>query len=431
MGGDTVVALGRATVDGYTLLGHNSDRPVGESQRLCQTPGRSHSAGEMVPAQCIQLPQARQTYAVLGHQPAGLWGYTHGVNEHGVAVGHTAWRSKLQGPRPGLIGTDLVRLTLERVRTAQQAVDLVTELVAHHGQGNFPDGPTAVEGDAALLVADAREAFALECAGSSWVMQEVQQVRAATNVGIVRQDWNRIAPGLASRAIERGWWPGDGSKLDFAGAVSAEPLGEASALRRWGRATLLLEQQSGHIDVAFLRRLLSDHYEGMQSEVDPLQPAVGPTPLCRHAHAAGGLATAASLVVRLGAEPGEVCVAWCAFGPPCAGVYFPLFLEGELPAAFTGAASEGLGRRVERLHAHLRQSPKRWEQARASFGLLQARIDQEAEEFVEEATALKRRGASAELQRQAGLFMQHHLERFEEVLDGFWETVDRPALRVR
>src|SRR5258707_1375022 len=53
MGGDTVVALGRATVDGHTLLGHNSDRPVGESQVLCHTPGRSHSAGEMVPAQCI------------------------------------------------------------------------------------------------------------------------------------------------------------------------------------------------------------------------------------------------------------------------------------------------------------------------------------------------------------------------------------------
>jgi hypothetical protein len=34
------------------------------------------------------------------------------------------------------------------------------------------------------------------------------------------QDWNRISPGLGQHAISQGWWPGDGSKLDFVGALS-------------------------------------------------------------------------------------------------------------------------------------------------------------------------------------------------------------------
>jgi dipeptidase len=416
MGGDTVVALGRATVDGHALLAHNSARPFCEGQAVCHAPGKAHAADETVHTQYLKLPQVRQTFTALGHQPAGQWGYTHGVNEHHVAIGHTSWRSRLQGAKPGLTGIDLVRLGLERARSARQAVDLLTELIERHGQGMFPGCPPETA-DAGLVIADPTEVFALECAGSYWVTQEVKEVRAASNVGIVRQDWDRISRGLAGHVIERGWWPGDGTKIDFAGAVSASPVGEASALLRWGRATLMLEQQNGHIDTAFLRRLLSDHYEGMRSEVDPLEPSPAPTPLCRHARESVGSATVASMVVRLG---GAAPMAWCAFGPPCTGVYFPIFLDGDVPWPFTREsqlAGEHFWRRIQRLHESLRRDPQHWQHARASFSFLQARIDQETDDFMAEAAALKRRDARAELQRLAGIFMQHNLEQFEAVME--------------
>lgn len=426
MGCDTVVALGRATVDGRTLLAHSSARPSGEGQSLSRTLGRAYPLGEVVQTQFLKLPQARQTYTVLGHQPAGLWGYTHGVNDQGVAIGHAVSRSKLHGSQPGLTGTDLVRLALERSPTARHAVDLLTELIERHGQGLFPNCPAQVEGDSSLLVADPSEAYVLEAAGPFWVEQQVLEARALSNVSIVHQDWNRISRGLSTHAINQGWWPADGSKLDFASSVGDDPIGQASGLRRWGRATLLLEEQSGHIDAAFLRRLLGDHYEGMHSEVNPLRGDSGPTTLCQHGLRPPGQITALSLVVQLHQEANHLQLAWCAFGPPCAGVFFPIVLEGELPAPFTQDSSEpgleSLWWRIRRLNEQLRRDPQRWVQARENFNRLQARFDQEAEEFAVEGATLKQQGNLSELQRLAGIFMQHNLEQFESVFDSVMDT---------
>ena len=66
MGCDIVVALGRATVEGNTLFGHNCDRPARQCQALHRTPGQSYAPGEKVRTQGLELPQARQTYTVLG-----------------------------------------------------------------------------------------------------------------------------------------------------------------------------------------------------------------------------------------------------------------------------------------------------------------------------------------------------------------------------
>jgi dipeptidase len=410
-----VVALGRATVDGYTLFGHNSGQPLGEGQALCLAPARHHALGEKVQTQFLELPQARETFRVLGSQARGRWGYQHGVNEHGVAAGAVPLRTRLSRDQPGLTGPDLVRLVLERCQSAAQAVQLLTDLIGRHGQGVFPGCPAWAGCDHAFLIADAREAFAVETGGASWVYQEVQEIRALSGLCTVRQDWDRISPGLAGRAIEAGWWPGDGSKLDFAGAVGS---GDAdSALRRWGRATLLLGQQNGHLDADRVRRLLGDHYEGCADEVDPRRPDAGPAPLCRHGSA--NAATAASLVVSLtGAQPG-LPVAWCTFGPPCLGVYFPVFLDGDLPHPFT--ALEGADRpasQSERLRLYLIQRPEHRDRVREGLGRLQARFDQESGEFAAETLPLKQQGAAEEVSRRGRLFLQHCLEAFDEVLSG-------------
>jgi dipeptidase len=424
MGCDTVVAVGPATVDGDTLFAHSSHRPTDEYQSLCLVRGREYTSGEKLRAECVELPQARQTYTVLGSRPGRAWGYTHGLNEHGLAVGGTCFCSKLRRTQPGLVVTDLVRLVLERCTCARKAVDLLIDLVEHHGQGTSAGSPEGRDGDASLLVADSTEAFAFEAAGSFWVYQQIEQVRAASDVGIIRQDWNRISHGLADQAIRQGWWPADGSKLDFAAALCANPVGEDSALRRWGRATLLLEQQNGHIDLPFLRRLMSDHYEGMKCEVDPLETGPAPAALCRHPTPGDDRWTAASMVAQLHADASRPRLAWCAFGPPCISVWFPVYLDGLVPEPMAqglgeGEAAgrvEGLGRRLRQLHDQLRRDPLRWNRARSVFGRLQARVDQEVEQFAPEAAALKSRAALADLQRLAGILLQHHLELLDEAL---------------
>jgi dipeptidase len=425
MGGDLVAALGRASVDGQTLFGHNSTQRPRVCQSLRLVPGRSFAFGEKVRTTLVELPQARQTGTVLGSQAHGAWGYEHGVNASGVAVGRAPLHTRLAAPGPGLTGGDLVRLALERAGTARQAVDVLTDLVSRHGQAADPGAARPADGNG-FLIADGAEAFAVECAGRFWVYQLVGEVRAAGGLSTIRQDWDRIAPGLAAYAIERQWWPGDGSKLDFAAAVSPTPPerepARAADFRRWGRATRLLGEQNGHIDIAFVRRLLSDHREGDEDETDPFAPGADDGSLCRHPRREPAEATSASLVAALAPQPGGLLTAWCAFGPPCLSVYFPVFLEGELPAPFARSAAEPSGDsawwRLQDVAAFLTWHPERRDLAREALGRLQARFDQEAEEFAAEGAARQRAGEHAEVRRLATLFMEHCLERFEETWAG-------------
>jgi secernin len=407
MGGDTLVALGSATAGGSTLFGHNRHGRAVETIVLQREPGRAHAPEEFVGTPFARVPQARQTFTVLGCRSPQTWGYDFGVNQHGVAVARSAWQSKLPGTDVGLTGPDLVRLALERSRTARQALETVTDLVARYGQCRV----SGRKADSAFLVADAREAYLVETAGSSWAWLECRDLRAVSDISLIRQDWQRLAPGLAEHTIAEGWWPDDGSKLDF-GCINDEPLGSASALRRWGRASLLLEQQHGHIDLAFLRRLLSDHYEGTKFEVDPLEPTDGPRSICRHMMPGEDTGTTASFLATLPAAD-DVAVAWCAFGPPCLSVYLPIFLDGELPEIYHAMDPAVVPWHPQTWMERLMPQPHRWEMWRQALANLQARFDQETEEFLSEAAQLKRRGENSALQRQCTLFMQNHQEQLE------------------
>jgi secernin len=408
-----VVALGSATCDGHTLFGANSYGVEDACQVLRCHAGRSYALGETVRLQHVELPQARQTFTVLGSQPLHTWGFRHGINTCHLAAGCGTWNSKLPCMQPGLAGTDLVRLALERCRTTRQAFDLITGLIKKYGQGPTASGPGT---DNIFLLADPEEAILVEAAGSSWAALDCRQVRAAGDVGLIRQDWQRICSGIADHAIAQGWWHDDGSKLDFSGSLSLDLGGRESALRRWGRATLLLEQHNGSIDDGVFRRLLADHYEGTSSEVDPLQPGSS-APLCRHPGAGAATTTTASLIAELSPDPELPAMAWCAFGPPCASVYLPVFLDGDLPESWTrGKATadpRSLWWRTQLLMKLMGGTPERWLHLQNSLGLVQARIDQETEEFRAEALALKRRGEHDILRRQATFFMQNHQERLE------------------
>jgi dipeptidase len=402
MAGDMMVALGRVTVEGATLFAQNCDGRPDVPLLLSLERGQEHALGDRIRIGGLELPQARQTITVLGCQSAGTWGYRNGVNLYGLAIGSGRLRTKLTTDVPGLAGPTLVRLALERCRTAAQAVDLITDLVERHGQGEE-------EEDASFLIADPTEAYLIETAGNHWVLQEIGQLRAASSVSTIHQDWVRISRGLAGQVIGRGWWAADGSKLDFGEAVAPDPVGRDSALRRWGRATYLLEQQSGHIDVPFLRRVLSDHYEGMQGERDPLSDEAGPLPLCQHEK---DRLTLVSLVAPLTADRTRPALAWCAFGPPCVGVYVPVLLDGDLPAAL---ADGSLARRALRLHTQMQNDPDRMAEVCEVFDRLQACFDQEVEEF----TTTPGTGRD----RQASLLTQRCVERCSEVLDGMLRRV--------
>jgi len=133
---DTIVALGNVTADGVTILGKNSDREPNEAHHLLRLPAARHPPGSRVKCTYLEIPQVEQTYAVLLAKPFWIWGAEMGANEHGVAIGNEAVFTRVPyDKRPGLIGMDLLRLALERGRTAREALDVITGLLAEYGQG--------------------------------------------------------------------------------------------------------------------------------------------------------------------------------------------------------------------------------------------------------------------------------------------------------
>lgn len=408
MGNDMLVALPGSTTERVTLFGHNCNRPLGEPRALECVPGRTFAPGERVRTPHLSLPQARQTFTALAARFAGSWGYAHGINERGVAAGVTSMRTRLPNELPGLTGPDLVRVSLERATTALQAIDVITDLVSRHGPG--VGGTEQDEGDPVLMVADGKEAYLLAACSTYWAVQEVREVRAQCDVCQLRQDWDRISPGLASEAINRGWWPDDGSKLDFAGALVGDDEAGAIGLRRWGRATMVLEQNNGQVDTALVRRLLAELGEAARGGAELTEPA-------------------ASLVARTPAGSDGGMLAWWCCGVPGESVYLPLTLDGDLPASLaadsTGACD--VWRQAWRLEEIATRDPQTRAAARSVFPSLQARFDRDAADYLSEAAALHSRGEVAGLRRLASAFMQHAVERFEEACEGLCAaTHDHP-----
>ena len=128
-----------------------------------------------------------------------------GANEHGLAMGNEAVFTRVPIEEGGLLGMDLVRLALERCKTADEALDLVTWLLGRHGQGGaagYRDKRFAYHN--AFVIADPRGAWLLETAGRFWAAERVRGARSTSNVLTIGADYTRIGPGTIEGARSLG-----------------------------------------------------------------------------------------------------------------------------------------------------------------------------------------------------------------------------------
>jgi len=336
---DTLVVLGPHTRDGHTLFAKNSDRPPDECQPLFQAPAHTHGAGDHVRCQYVEIPQAAETYAVLGSRPWWLWGFEHGVNEHRVAIGNEALHTRDEVAATGLLGMDLVRLGLERGRTAADAKRAITTLLERHGQG----GSASVNSDRryhnSFIIADPDEAWVLETSGRHWVARRVRDRAAISNCATITDDWDEASDGIEDYARARGWWTAPaGRRLDFRAAFeNPEPRFRAEA--RLDASCRFLADQ-GRPTIASMLRHLRDHYDGGTVHVpgrkdgDPRAWSV-----CMHPDP-GVSATAASIVAALPRDPGVPPAIWCSQATPCTSVFLPVAIDAPLPAPLTAGGGE-------------------------------------------------------------------------------------------
>ena len=216
-----------------TIFAKNSDRPAVECQPLYHAPHRSYDPGSTVRCQYLEIDQAPHTLAVLGSRPWWLWGFEHGVNEAGVAIGNTALFTRDDVDATGLLGMDLVRLALERARDAATAKDVMTALLDEHGQG----GSAAVDQDRryhnSFMIVDRAGAWVLETSRRHWVAKRMARAAAISNLATIGDDWDECSDGIEAYARDRGWWTAPvGTKLDFRAAFE-DPARRAGAEGRY------------------------------------------------------------------------------------------------------------------------------------------------------------------------------------------------------
>jgi dipeptidase len=332
---DTWVALSNSTKDGSIIMGKNSDRPSVEAQPLEFFSRMDYEKGKQVKCTHIEIPQAEETYAHIGSKIWWTFGYEHGLNEWGVAIGNEAEHSKEPYQETGLLGMDFVRLALERGKTAYEAMHVIISLLEKYGQGGGCQYPGQWdENDTyhnSFIIADPEGAWVLETAGKYWVAKQVEDVWAISNAYSIEADFNEAHPDLVKHAIEMGWCK---SKEDFNFAYCySDPSYDFSRSQNRANSNLgKLKENKGEITVEFMMNEINrNHFEG-SIEAPKWSPAYGLfTTTCMHDNLRRPFRTAASMVVHLRKDMPSLLgkVYWGSFSSPCVNVFKPFYFAGQ------------------------------------------------------------------------------------------------------
>lgn len=143
----------KASTDGSTMISYSADsyNLYGE---LYHWPAKQYSAGEMLKVYewdtgkyLGEIPQALQTYNVIGN-----------MNEHQLAIGETTFtgRTELSNPSGIMDYGSLIYITLQRAKTAREAITVMTDLVSTHGY--YSTGES-------FSIADPNEVWVMELIG--------------------------------------------------------------------------------------------------------------------------------------------------------------------------------------------------------------------------------------------------------------------------
>jgi len=290
---DTIVALRNSTSDGSVLFGKNSDREKEEPHIIIRVPAKEHRVGEKVRCTYIEVEQSEITYDCILCKPSWIWGAEMGVNENGVVIGNEAvFTNQKQGP-PALLGMDILRLALERSKTAKEAVDNIVYLIERYGQGGKCGYTKDLRYDNSFLIADFNYAWVLETAGSYWAVEEVKDVRSISNALSIKDFKKKYENRLITRF----------SCGDFRQSLTAG----------------MLEEKKGRLTVEDFKAILRNHHNLNSKNI--LYGSM--KNICMHSKSIISSETTGSLVVEL--IDGEINIFAPGSSLPCLSIYKPLW----------------------------------------------------------------------------------------------------------
>jgi len=217
-----------ASKDGSTMITYAADSHVLYGE-LYFTAAADHSAGSLMDVIewdtgkfLGQIKQVAHTYAVVGN-----------MNEHQVSIGETTWggRGALRDPKAIMDYGSLMYIALQRARTAREAIQVMTDLVAEYGY--YSSGES-------FSVADPNEVWIFELIGKGpdnkgavWVALKVPDgyICAHANQARIHQfplndkENCLYARDVISFAREKGYFTGEDKDFSFANVYGPADYG--------------------------------------------------------------------------------------------------------------------------------------------------------------------------------------------------------------
>ncbi len=303
----------KASKDGSVIVSYSADS-YGAYGYLFWQPGGRHNKGDMRALYHYEtnnylgaIPEADSTYAVIGL-----------TNEHQLTVFETTW-----GGRPELEDStglfdygSLMHVTLQRARTAREALNIMTDLVAKYGYQS---------GGESFTIADPNEVWIMEMIGKGpkggspvWVARRVPDdcISGHANQARIRRfplndKENCIySKDVISFAKKKGYFKGKDEDFSFADAYNPAEHGQArfcdarvwSFFNKWGAEDMskclpyimeetfecnmpLWVKPKQKVSAQDIKDMMRDHYEGTPLALDsdlgqgPWEMPYRPTPL--------------------------------------------------------------------------------------------------------------------------------------------------------
>ncbi|MEN8120172.1 MAG: C69 family dipeptidase [Bacteroidota bacterium] len=257
---DTFVNVPSKQEKGNIIFGKNSDREPNEAQSIVRIPAMKHRPGKL---NCtyIEIPQVSETNEVILSKPFQMWGAEMGANEHDLVIGNEAvfTKVKMNKKSKGLTGMDMIRLALERTKTADSALELITELITEYGQDANGGYHNNLYYHNSFIISDKTKAWVLETAGKHWVAIRVKGYRTISNRLTIGEEFDLSSIGIEDYAVKNGLLK-SGETFHFAKAFSDWFYTYFSkSARRYDKSCSLGNSRS-KFDVVDAIEILSSHY---------------------------------------------------------------------------------------------------------------------------------------------------------------------------
>ena len=268
----SLIATPGATANGSSMITYAADSHVLYGE-LYNQPSADHSEGAV--RQVIEwdthrhlgeIPEVAHTYATIGN-----------MNEHGLTIAESTW-----GGRPELEGTgtidygSLIYITLQRVKTAREAITVMTDLVDKYGYASSGES---------FSIADPNEVWVMELIGKGktdkgavWVARRVPDGYISGHANHSRihkfplNDPNTLySKDVIEFARKQGYFSGKDSDFSFSRAYAEYDMG---ALRGCdGRVWAFFNKYAPHGTMeAYLPWILRGEGDELPLWVKPAKP---------------------------------------------------------------------------------------------------------------------------------------------------------------